>query len=113
MARWVKDLMLLQLWHRSHLWFRFYHWPGNFHMPQMQPKNKIRSKFKIIQVNLFTKQKQTHRLRKQTYDYQGGKGVGREGWTGGLGLAYAHYCMQKGWSTGTCCIAQGTLPNIL
>ena len=33
---------------------------------------------KVIQMNLFTKQKQTHRLRKQTYDYQRGK-VGGEG----------------------------------
>ena len=31
---------------------------------------------KMIQVNLFTKQKQTHRLQKQTYGYQRGK-VGR------------------------------------
>ena len=22
----------------SLLWLRFYHWPGNFHMPQAQPK---------------------------------------------------------------------------
>ena len=29
---------------------------------------------KIIQMNLFTKQKQTHRYKKQTYDYQRGKG---------------------------------------
>ena len=28
---------------------------------------------KMLQVNLFTKQKQTHRLRKQTYGYQRGK----------------------------------------
>ena len=28
---------------------------------------------KMIQVNLFTKQKQTHRHRKQTYGYQRGK----------------------------------------
>ena len=35
---------------------------------------------------------------------------GREGWTGGLGLAYAHYYIWNGQSTGTCCIAQGTLP---
>ena len=28
---------------------------------------------KMIQMNLFTKQNQTHRLRKQTYDYQRGK----------------------------------------
>ena len=27
----------------------------------------------MIQVNLFTKQKQTHRHRKQTYGYQTGK----------------------------------------
>ena len=32
---------------------------------------------KIIQMNLFTKQKQTHRLRKQTYGYQRGKLGGR------------------------------------
>ena len=31
---------------------------------------------KIIQMNLFTKQKQTHRHRKQTYCYQRGKGGG-------------------------------------
>ena len=30
----------------------------------------------MIQVNLFTKQKSTHRHRKQTYGYQRGKGVG-------------------------------------
>ena len=29
---------------------------------------------KMIQMNLFTKQKQTHRHRKQTYGYQRGKG---------------------------------------
>ena len=29
---------------------------------------------KITQVNLFTKQKQTHRHRKQTYGYERGKG---------------------------------------
>ena len=31
---------------------------------------------KKIQINLFTKQKQAHRYRKQTYSYQKGKGVG-------------------------------------
>ena len=31
-----------------------------------------------IQMNLFTKQKQTHKLRKQTYDYQRGKVGGRD-----------------------------------
>ena len=29
---------------------------------------------KMVQVNLFTKQKLSHRYRKQTYGYQGGKG---------------------------------------
>ena len=29
---------------------------------------------KMIQTNLLTKQKQTHKHRKQTYDYQRGKG---------------------------------------
>ena len=29
---------------------------------------------KIIQMNLFTKQKQTHRHRRQTYGYQRGRG---------------------------------------
>ena len=32
---------------------------------------------KIIQMNLFTKQKQTHRHRKQSYGYQRGKGGGQ------------------------------------
>ena len=31
----------------------------------------------MIQINLFTKQKQTHRLRELTYDYQG-DGIVRE-----------------------------------
>ena len=31
---------------------------------------------KMIQMNLFTKQKQTHRHRKQIYSYQRGKGKG-------------------------------------
>ena len=30
----------------------------------------------MIQMNLFTKQKQTHRHGKQTYGYQRGRGVG-------------------------------------
>ena len=31
-------------------------------------------KKKTVQMNLFTKQKQIHRLRKQTYGYQKGRG---------------------------------------
>ena len=32
MAQWVKDLAV-SLW-----WLKFDPWPGNFHMPQVQPK---------------------------------------------------------------------------
>ena len=28
----LKDLVLLQLWHRSQLWLRFNPWPGNCHV---------------------------------------------------------------------------------
>ena len=39
----------------------------------------------MAQMNLFTKQKQTHRHRDQTCGCQGGEWE-REGWTGSLGL---------------------------
>ena len=42
-------------------------------------KNKyymISLNLNMIQMSLFTKQKQTHRQRKQTYGYQRGKGMG-------------------------------------
>ena len=41
-------------------------------------------------MNLFTKQKQTHRHREQTCDLQRGEGMGG-GWIGSLGLADANY----------------------
>ena len=42
------------------------------------------------------------------------EGNGRkESLIGCLGLAYAQYCLGNGWSMGTSCIAEGTLPNIL
>ena len=40
-------------------------------------------------MNLFTKQKQTHRRREQTCGSQGGRGMG--GWIGSLGLADENY----------------------
>ena len=47
-------------------------------------------------MNLSTKQKQTHRYRKQTCGCQGmGGGVG-EGKTGSLGLTDANYYIQNG-----------------
>ena len=34
-----------------------------------------------------------------------------EGWTGGLGLAYAHCGIWNNWPVGTCCVAQGFYPT--
>ena len=45
----------------------------------------MESKKEMVQVNLLTKQNQTHRNRKQTYGYQRGKGG--EGQLRSLGLA--------------------------
>ena len=53
-------------------------------------------------MNLFTKQKQTHRFLKTNLWLPKGSG-GRKGWIQGLGLAYAHYCIWNVWSMGTCC----------
>ena len=41
-------------------------------------KLEINESKKMIQMNLFTKQKQTHRLQKQTYGQQRGKVGGRD-----------------------------------
>ena len=47
---------------------------------------------KYGQMNLSTKQKQTHRHRDQTCGCQGGLGGGEgEGWTGNSGLVDANY----------------------
>ena len=37
----------------------------------------VKCGLKVVQVNLFTEQKQSHRCRKQTYSYQRGK-AGRD-----------------------------------
>ena len=49
----------------------------------------------MTQMNISTKQKQTHRHKEQTCGCQGGKGVG-EGWIGSLGLADANCYIQNG-----------------
>ena len=53
--------------------------PRDYHTEWTESKTNIKwyhssveSKKKKIQMNLFTKQKQTHWLRKQTYGYQKG-----------------------------------------
>ena len=45
--------------------------------------------FKMIQMNLFTKQKETHRFQKQIHGYQRGN-VGRRGKLRSLALTYTH-----------------------
>ena len=43
MAQQVKDLVLSLQQLGLLLWYRFDPWPGNFHMPQVQPKKKKRT----------------------------------------------------------------------
>ena len=45
LAQWVKDPVLVQLCHRSQLWFRLDPWPGNFHMPWVSLEKKNRNVF--------------------------------------------------------------------
>ena len=44
MVQRVKDLVLLQLWHRSQLQFRFNPWPENYHMPRVWLKKQKRER---------------------------------------------------------------------
>ena len=65
-------------------------------------------------MNLFTKQKKTVRLGKQTYGYQTGQvRPGGWEWIGSLGLAYAYCGIGNDWPVGTCYIILETLPYIL
>ena len=41
---------------------------------------------KMVQMNLFAKQKQRHRHREQMYEYQGGKGGGGMDWEIGIDI---------------------------
>ena len=49
-------------------------------------------------MNLFTKQKQTHRLKTNLWLPER-TDIGK-GWIGGLCLAFVHYCIWKEWSRG-------------
>ena len=60
--------------------------PGDYHTKWSKSDRERQTSYniaymwnlkKMIQTKLFTKQKQSHKLRKQTYGYQG------EGWGGG------------------------------
>ena len=67
---------------------------------------------KKIQMNSFAEEKQNQRLWK-TDGYQRGQVGDGEKWTWGLGLAFAHWGIWNDWPTGTCCVAQRTLPSNL
>ena len=54
----------------------------------------IRRIQKMIQINLFTKQKQTYRLRKQTCGYQRGKVGGERNWEFGIDIYTLLYIKQ-------------------
>ena len=45
-VQWVKDLVLLQLWHRLQLQPGFDPWPGNFMLQMWQKKKKKKKKKK-------------------------------------------------------------------
>ena len=45
MAQWVKDAVLLKLWHRLKLQLGLDPWLGNFHMLWVQPKNNNKNKY--------------------------------------------------------------------
>ena len=51
---------------------------------------------KMIQMNLFTKTKETHRFQKQTDGYQREQ-IDWGAQIGSLGLACARYCIWNGW----------------
>ena len=65
---------------------------------------------KIVKTNLFTKQKQTHRHRKQTYGYQRGRGGGIH-WEFEINRCILSYVKQI--NKRMYCIAWGTIFNIL
>ena len=68
--------------------------------------------FKMIQMNLFTKHTDTHRLRKLTYGY--GRGAGREKRiVREFGIDMYTLLYLKWITTRTYCIAQGTLLSVM
>ena len=66
---------------------------------------------KMIQKNLFRKQKQTHRFQNQSYGYHKGNNDG-EGGIRSLQITYTHYCIKQIINKNRD-IAQGNLLNSL
>ena len=63
-------------------------------------------------MNVYTKEKQTHRHGKQTYDYQRGERIG-EGQIRSMVLTDTNYDTWNRKTTRIYYIAQGIIPNIL
>ena len=64
----LRDLALLQLWHRSELWLGFNPWPRTFHMSQAQPfkrNSQIVPVYKMISMihNVFYRLMNSYILR--------------------------------------------------
>ena len=66
----------------------------------------------MAQMNLPTKQKQTHRHREKSSGCQGG-GEEEVGWMGSLRFVDANYDIENGEAMRSCCTAQGTLSSLL
>ena len=72
--------------------------PGNYHTKWNKSERERQISYdiaymwnlkKMIQMKLFTKWKQTHRLRERSFGYWGK--CGGEGYIGSLGLTRTHY----------------------
>ena len=49
----------------------------------------------MIQINLFTKEKQIYRFQKQIYGYKRGHECGWKGYIRSLRLTYTHYYIER------------------
>ena len=79
---WKKEkLKSLSVWLVGTLWTRAYQLPPSVEFSRREDRSGLPFKYclyvkpkKLVQMNLFTKQKQNYRCRKQSYGYQRGKG---------------------------------------
>lgn len=59
MAQWVKELVVLLLWLWLRLWYKFYPWPRNVHMPWPRPRKptkQTRTQASLLAVQGVTQQ---------------------------------------------------------
>ena len=106
--------MLLQM-----AWLHSFSWPSSIPLYRctttsftMKDKHNISHHLYVESLKKHTNEQLQNRNRLKKLMVTQGDRWG-EGWTGGVGLAYAHWGLWNGWPMGTCCLAQRTLPNIL